>query len=486
MIASPPAPFNDFTVIREIARRLSVLCLGALVATELQAQNPAAPSRPPNVILIVADDLALGDLSTFNGGRSHTPNLDKLIADGIFFPHAYSGSPVCAPARAALHTGRFPHRTGVVSLSMASEPARTRLLVDEVTVADLYRRDGYSTGLVGKWHLGLGEQWHPKQRGFDEFSGFITARSSYFSCELEVGDEFVSYPGRYLTDVLSELAIDFVRRHRDRPFFLELAHFAPHRPLEAPEEVVLRYLERGYEKDTAIVYAMVEVMDRGIGELMSTLDDLGLHKNTIIVFVSDNGRDAAVADRFNLGLRGTKYEVHEGGIRVPFVISWPGALAPRSESGVVHFIDVLPTLLDLCSIPAPPSLRMDGVNLGGLLRQQEALISRPLFWQWNRGEPNYTHNAAMREGDWKLMRPFVTRTDVSPADSHAASILFNLAVDPSESTDVSKQHPERFERMSRALEAWSTEVEADRTRPALESSQMELTPADLRHRGPAG
>ena len=204
-------------------------------------QAAASAPNPPNVILILADDMALGDLSCFNGGRSRTPNLDRLVGDSIWFNQGYSASPVCAPARAALLTGRYSHRTGVVSLNMETEPELTRLRTDETTLADLFAARGYITGLVGKWHLGLGSESHPKQRGFHEFAGFVGAHQvpSYSNYELEIGGVAKKFDGPYLSDELSRHAIDFVRRHRDRPFFLHLAHYAPHRPLGAPRELTV-------------------------------------------------------------------------------------------------------------------------------------------------------------------------------------------------------------------------------------------------------
>jgi arylsulfatase A len=214
----------------------------------------------------------------------------------------------------------------------------------------------------------------------------------------------------------------------------------------------------------ATVYAMIEVMDRGIGELLETLRELGLRENTLVIFISDNGPDPLVGERFNHQRRGTKYEVHEGGVRVPFLVAWPGTLRPRSSDALVHFTDVVPTLMELCGLERRSPLPLDGASFAGVLLEREtSTVERSRFWQWNRGVPNYTHNAAMREGDWKLVRPPITHGAIA-GDSMQPFALFNLATDPSETTDLAAQHPARVERMRAALAEWSRAVERDRLR----------------------
>lgn len=436
------------------------LCGVAAVAAE-----KSAPPPPPNVIFILADDMAVGDLSRFNGGRTRTPNLDRLVAGGVWFNAAYSASAVCAPARAALLTGRYPHRTGVVSLDLNKEPELTNLHRDEVTLADVFTANGYTTGLIGKWHIGSSGDYHPLKRGFAEFEGFFGSdQMTYNAYTLDVRGEKGAVTGKYLTDDLSERAVEFVRRHRSRPFFLHLAHYAPHRPLGAPEAVIAPYLKQGLDKKTATIYAMIEVMDRGIGELLDELDRLGLRENTLVIFASDNGPDPIPGARFNLGLRGTKYEVHEGGLRVPLVFNWPAKFSPGVRQAVTSFTDLFPTLVEVAGLKALPRTKpLDGVSLVPVLSGQSDRTGIVRFWQWNRATPNYTHNAAMRDGEWKLVRPYVSR-EVLTGDSPAAPVLYHLATDPRETTDVAAQQPERYARMKTALEAWSAEVERERTK----------------------
>jgi arylsulfatase A-like enzyme len=445
------------------------LALVATLAASAVAPAPAATpaGTPPNVILIVADDFAVGDIAAFNGGRTRTPAIDRLAAEGVWFHAAYSASAVCAPARAAIYTGRYPHRTGVVSLDLNREPDLTRLRLDEVTLADAFRAGGYVTGLIGKWHTGKGDAWHPLRRGFVEFEGFSGSEPSmtYFSYPLDVQGRRVEVKDNYLTDDLSARALAFVRRHRDRPFFLNLCHYAPHRPLGAPAEIVARYRAQGVEEKIATIYAMNEVMDRGLGELLAELDRLALTRKTLVIFTSDNGPDPIPGPRFNHGLRGMKYEVTEGGIRVPLIFRWPGRYAPGSRQAVAHFIDFFPTLVELCGLRVPPAARTrDGASLLPVLAGERDRTDALRFWQWNRATPDYSHNAAVRDGPWKLVRPFVTR-NVPEGASAAAPALYHLPTDPFETTDVAAQHPERVARLRAALDAWSAEVERERRRP---------------------
>ncbi|GAA5507493.1 arylsulfatase [Novipirellula caenicola] len=447
---------------------LPLLCIcntGSLSAVDRNTNGSQAAK--PNVILILADDMGMGDLASRNGNRNRTPHLDQLKQQSVWFEHAYSAAPVCAPARASLFTGRYPHRTGVVTLNQQRYPQLTRLRKDETTLANLFQDHGYVTGLIGKWHCGDGAEYQPLARGFDEFEGFVdhTHVPSYFDYKLLIQDKLHAESKQYLTNDLSNRAVAFVRRHQQHPFFLHLAHYAPHRPLGAPEDRIEPYLKKGFDRETATVYAMIEIMDEGIGNLLGELDRLKLRENTIVIFASDNGPDPLVSSRFNAQLRGTKYTVYEGGIRVPMMIRWPAQLDPSERDEVVHFVDVLPTLMELCQLEIPDHLKLDGRSFAGILRRQPGTETLPQsrFWQWNRKDPLYSHNAAMREGDWKLVRPYVTR-GIPKADSTMPPALYQLSSDPTESNDVSAQYPARTARMNEALQAWSQEVERDRIR----------------------
>ncbi|MEM9367940.1 MAG: sulfatase-like hydrolase/transferase [Planctomycetota bacterium] len=432
------------------------------VASKSACASP--PSERPNIILIMADDFALGDLAFRNGGITHTPNLNRLALQSVQFTQAYSASCVCAPARAALLTGRYPHRTGVVTLNMNRFPQLTRLKQDETTIADVFAKNGYVTGLIGKWHCGTGDACHPLRRGFQEFEGFSGSQElSYFDYMLDVAGQVDRVEGNYLTKDLSRRAIDFVRRHKNQPFFLHLAHYAPHRPLEAPAEIVHKYRETGLNESTATIYAMIEIMDHGIGELLEELKRLALSAKTLVIFTSDNGPDPITGERFNEDRRGRKYEVYEGGIQVPLLVHWPGQLDPGERDQAVHFVDLFPTLLEICNIEFEPALPIDGVSLRGLLFDNVRLRPRRLYWQWNRGTPNYTHNAAVRDGPFKLVRPFVTR-NIPKRSSNERSVVYNLAQDLAEEHDVTSQHPVLSRSLMQSLTDWTRNVEEARTR----------------------
>ncbi|MCB0565811.1 MAG: arylsulfatase [Phaeodactylibacter sp.] len=438
----------------------SILALLAVVCPD---RALGQQDRPPNVILILADDMGLGDVALFNGGLNRTPHIDRLAGESAWFSRAYSGSSVCTPSRAALLTGRYPHRGGAVTLNMQRYPELSRLHKNEKTMGDVFTENGYVTGIVGKWHIGDGEEYHPLQRGFQEFAGFkgYDVPDSYFNYRLDIQGTYQEFTGQYLTDNLTERAISFVERHRDEPFFLHLAHYAPHRPLSAPEELIQSYRQKGFNDSTATVYAMIEVMDKGIGDLLDVLDSLELRENTIVIFASDNGPDPLEGERFNHEMRGTKYTVYEGGIHVPFLVNWPGRVAPGEHDEVIHFTDVLPTLAELSGLELPAGLELDGGSMAGLLFNKESNLPQYRFWQWNRGVPYYSHNAAILEGDWKLVRPYVLR-EVPMGESAERPVLYNLKEDPQEQNDLSEQEPLRYNIMRVKLEKWSREVEFSR------------------------
>ncbi len=422
-----------------------------------------AQGQPPNVILILADDMGLGDLSYFNEGLNETPNLNQLVEESAWFSRAYSGSPVCTPSRAALLTGRYPHRTGAITLNMQNYPEMSRVHLKEKTMADVFAANGYTTGIVGKWHIGDGPDYHPMKRGFQEFVGFkgYDVEKTYYNYRLDIQGTYQEFEDVYLTDELTRHAVDFIERHQKEPFFLHLAHYAPHRPLSAPQDIIDRYLKKGFDEKTATVYAMIEVMDKGIGTVLSTLDKLNLRENTIVIFASDNGPDPIVGERFNHQMKGTKYTVNEGGIHVPFMVNWKGKIQPKSYDEVIQFPDVLPTLIELCNLEQVETKPLDGGSFAGLFFDQEIQLPDYRFWQWNRGVPYYSHNAALLDGEWKLVRPYVTR-NVPEGASSEKPVLYNLKDDPEEKNDLSEKESSRYNVMRVKLEELSRRVEHSR------------------------
>ena len=440
---------------------ISTLGAAALTASPLSG---AAPETKPNVILILADDLGLGDISFYNKGLTETPNIDRILKNGVNFRCAYSGSAVSAPSRAALLTGMYPHRTGCVTLNMGNYPELVRIKKGIPTIANLFQDAGYMTALIGKWHCGRQEGYYPWDRGFMHTESFSIAsgKQQYFQYGIRTRSDETRYTDRYLSDDIGDRSVAFVRENKNRPFFLHLAHYAPHRPLQAPAAFIQKYKDRGFEEKTATVYAMVEILDRNIGKLLKELEEQDILENTIIIFSSDNGQDPLSTSRFNMNLKGTKYTVNEGGIHVPFAVYWKGRLEAAESSETIHFIDVLPTLAELCNITLPTSYDIDGKSFADILNNStEKRKERVYFWQWNRGVPFYSHNAAIRRGKWKLVRPYVSR-DVVLKESMETPVLYNLEEDPMESVDVSSEHPKIYTQLQVLLEQWSRKVEADR------------------------
>ena len=447
-----------------------------------------------NIIFIIADDMGYGDFGLFNDQLSCTPHLDALAGEGMCLTQHYSAAPVCAPARAALMTGRYAHRTG--SIDTLEARGLDRLRLDETTMADVLGSAGYATGLIGKWHNGaLDRAYHPRARGYQEFVGFQGGWNPYYRYRLDRNGS-IEYGGRdrYLTDVFSEAAVDFIERHQREPFFLQLAYNAPHFPLEAPDAMARKYVERGFSLGVSLIYAMIEVMDAGIGRIIEKLDELGISDNTILIFTSDNG--PALGDwngfsqrRFNCGFNGGKGNTYEGGIRVPLIIRFPAGLPGgglRSDA-MAHFTDWFPSLLGMAGVDAPEDLALDGVDITPALRGEAQGGYPPRFWQWNRYVPVAACNAAMREGDWKLLRPQIRAAmEVHPLDTahdHAikyfpehygdiarepapdqalleppAALLFNIAEDPFERQDLAARHPQKAAAMEAAMERWFVDV----------------------------
>ncbi len=451
----------------------------------------------PNIVFILADDMGYGDFSAFNHGLSSTPTLDALMAESTCLAQQYTASPVCNPSRAALLTGRYPHRTG--SIDTLEWWGLERLALRETTLADLLKSAGYATGLIGKWHLGsFDPRYHPNRRGFDEAVCFRGGMHDYYNWRLEFNDRVVRADGRYLTDVFTDQAVEFIERHQRQPFFLHLTYNAPHNPFEAPWEDVQPFIEKGqFSRAVSLIYAMIYHIDQGVRRVLETLDRLGLRDNTIVFFTSDNGPQFGgegenCTTRFNCQFNGAKGSVYEGGIRTPMIVRWPAGLPAGSVvNEMVHFTDWLPTILSMLGLETPAQLNLDGVNVLPVLRGEAGKVNTRRFWQWNRYAPLITSNAAMRDGEWKLVRPAIREAGDVP-DIHWLWVsmygpeyflkngvfrqpypprevppppppeLYHLAQDPGEQHNLAGQYPERVQKMLAELEAWFAEVEAER------------------------
>jgi arylsulfatase A-like enzyme len=425
--------------------------LVAALALTLHSRVAEAATRP-NVLLIITDDQGYGDLGLHGNDKIRTPNLDRLGRESVQFTQ-FLVSPVCSPTRASLLTGRYNYRTGVVDTFLG----RSLMWPDEVTLAEILSGSGYRTGLFGKWHLGDNYPMRANDQGFHEVlvgrggglgqpsdePGTVRERA-YFDPVLQHNSRPVKFNG-YCTDIFADATIGFIEQHREMPFFAMLALNAPHDPLQVPDEYLKPYLDAGIPERTARVYAMITNLDHNIGRVLARTRELDLEKNTIVIFMTDNGPSG---QRFNGGMRGAKGTIYEGGIRVPFFVKWPGQLRPAKVDRMSAHIDVLPTLLDLCSVSVPTGLKIDGRSLAPLLRDHSVTDwpDRTVHLQWHRGDnPELFRQSVARTQKWKLVN---------------GKELYDLEKDPAETTDVSANHPEIMQRLRGEHQAWFTDVTA--------------------------
>ncbi len=407
--------------------------------------------RPPNVVLIITDDHGFGDLSCHGNEKLATPNIDSLARDGVEFTQ-FHVSPVCAPTRSSLMTGRYNYRTGVVDTYLG----RAMMYSDEVTLAEMLGSAGYRTGLFGKWHLGDNYPMRPIDQGFQQavnhLGGGIAqpsdlpGGSSYFDPVLMHNGRIERFKG-YCSDVFTSATLRFVEENRNRPFFAYLATNAPHTPLQIDEKYVAPFRAKVLDDTTAKIYGMVTNIDENVGRVLGRLKALGLDENTIVIFMTDNGPQQR---RYNAGMRGLKGSVYEGGIRVPFFLRWPKALKPgRKVDRLAAHIDVVPTLLEACGVSAPARVRFDGRSLMPLLRDEAARwADRTISIQWHRGDqPQPFRSAMTRDQRWKLVD---------------GKELYDLDTDPAEQHDLSSQHPDIVSRLRRDYEDWFRDVSSTR------------------------
>ena len=418
-----------------------------LVATAIPAFYFAQANEKPNIVFILADDLGYGDLSLHGCTEFKTPHMDSIAQRGVRFTDAYVTCPVCAPSRAGLLSGRWQDRFGFTGNPAPN--AKWGLPLTETTMADVLKAAGYRTAVFGKWHVGDAPGYRPLDRGFDEFYGFLSGMHSYWNADdpfwgpIVEGDAEPAKLEKYLTFELADRACDFITRHSPpatTPFFLYLSFSAPHTPMEAPK----RYLERTtHIKDPlrTVYAAMVMAMDDAIGQVLDCIRKEGLEENTMVVFMSDNGGalldGAARNGASNAPLRGSKAELWEGGVRVPFFVKWPGKIPGGTVNQTpVISLDLFPTFGKLAGAGLPENL--DGTDLTGLMTgARESLPDRDFFWKF------YDTQSAVRSGDLKWSR-------VEPASG-----LFDVAADPGETTDLSAQYPEKLQQLRQRWQKWN-------------------------------
>lgn len=454
---------------------------GLLSAVKCTADSTKKP--PLNFIIVLVDDLGWTDLSCYGSQYYETPNIDRLASQGMQFSNAYAACAVCSPTRAAVLTGRYPARVGVTDWIRArfqreEEPTPEQKLPDyvgdssqellcprnpfwmelnEITLSEALKPAGYLSCHVGKWHLGM-ENWYPEKQGFDFNIGGCDFGQppSYFDPYYREKQGYIPTlkprkEGEYLTDRENDEAVSFIRENRDRSFFLYMAHYAVHTPLQAKNDLIARYKAKKPTNHNNPVYAgMVHSVDEAVGRIMSTLDELNLTNNTVIIFTSDNG--GLMSSTSNTPLRAGKGYPYEGGIRVPLIIRWHDVVEPGSVCDEpVSSIDYFPTIMEAAGVKIPSGHIIDGENLLPVLTQTGGLKRDAIYWHF----PHYRQRdivpySIIRAGDWKLIKRYEGKTFE----------LFNLNDDLGEKNDLSKQIPAKVRELDARLTTWLKETDA--------------------------
>lgn len=450
--------------------RRTVIVVAVLGCLPVCGQTATAVGDRPNVVLVMTDDQGYGDLGIHGNGQIVTPYIDQFAREGVQLSRFYV-SPVCAPTRASLMTGRNYYRTGVIHTSRGG----AKMHGDEVTIAEVLAEAGYATGIFGKWHLGDAFPLRPQDQGFGESlvhrSGGISQTpdhpNSYFNSLLWKNGEPVRSRG-YCTDVFFDAALDFIEQHRDDPFFAYIPTNAPHTPLEVADRYTQPYLDKGLNETTARVYGMVQNIDENFRRLLDRLQELGLRENTLVIFMTDNGPQQP---RFNGGLRGRKSHTYEGGIRVPFFAQWPQRFkGGRTVSRIAAHIDLLPTIAAACAAGRDTIHRpLDGINLLPLLDDAEGHAiadwpDRTLFFQCHRSLiPKPFQNCAVVTQQFKLVGSPGTfsREDFDSA-AEAKLELYDLLADHGETNDLAATKPAVLRQLKTRYEEWFADVRASR------------------------
>jgi len=393
----------------------------------------------PNIVLIVADDLGYADLGVHGSAEIVTPHIDSIARNGVRYTQGYVTAPVCNATRAALLTGRYQQRFGVELLTSPALP------LSEMTLPERLKTLGYATGMVGKWHLGSQAQFQPPQRGFDEFFGFLPALHSYTVWN-QPGNPILRgaqpvVENTYLTDAFTREAVDFIQRKQSQPFFLYLAYNAAHSPLQATDEYLARFPNIANTRRRTFA-AMMAALDDGVGKVLAKLRELNLEENTLVVFHSDNGGDPSDNTSLNTPFNGEKFQLFEGGVRVPYLMQWKGYLpAGAVNHAPVVALDIFPTALAAARGQRFSDPRLDGVNLiPFLLGAETAKPHDTLFWRY--GVPQY----AVRAGDWKLL--FLDNT----------LRLYDLAADPGERVNLAATNAAKLNELKALYDQWNAQL----------------------------
>jgi arylsulfatase A-like enzyme len=434
-----------------------------LYSTLLAAMVACFSEGKPNLIVIMADDLGYQDVG-FNGCQDiPTPNIDRIATEGVRCSAGYTSYSVCGPSRAGFMTGRYQQRFGFErNPAYRPKDPECGLTHDEATLAEALKPAGYHSGIIGKWHLGAHENFHPLNRGFDEFFGHIGGGHRYFPEELNLRDSYKakdeeqSYrtwimrnhesvkTSKYLTDEFSDEAVSFIERNQNKPFFLFLSYNAPHGPLQATEEYLNRFPDIQNKKRRTYA-AMVSALDDGVGRVLDQLKALDIDDNTLVFFLSDNGGPETKNASDNGPLRGAKSDPWEGGFRVPYAVRWPGKLpAGTLYDKPVSSLDIFATITELAQLPPRKQRPLDGVNLIPYLSGQNTTLPHETILLRKFDQGAY----AVRHGDFKLVIP---KRDTVPQ-------LYNLEKDLGETNNIAEQHPEKLQKLDQIRLNWDAQL----------------------------
>ena len=477
-----------------VSRASSPRFEGGTPSTRTNTPQPQSGDKL-NFVFILVDDLGWTDTGCYGSRFYETPNIDKLAADGMRFTDGYAACAVCSPTRAAVMTGRYPARLGVTDWIRARfqggeipenkknptdyvggkdkkllcPPNALWMELDEITIAEALKPAGYTSCHIGKWHLGA-DDWYPDRQGFDFNIGGCDFGQppSYFDPYSRNGQGQIPTlsprrDGEYLTDREADEAVNFIRNHKDKPFFLYMAHYAVHTPIQGKEDVIEKYkAKEPTNQDNPTYAAMIHSVDDAVGKIISKIDELGIAEKTIVFFTSDNGGLLGITS--NTPLRAGKGYPYEGGIREPLIVRWPKVIKAGTISHEpVTSVDYFPTICEAAGVPLPRDRAIDGVSLLAHLKSNgiDKLDREAIFWHFPHYRGKIVPYSIVRAGNWKLIKRYEDKTFE----------LFNLQDDLSEETDLSEKMPEKVKELENKLSNWLKATNAKLPRPNPSADQ---------------
>ena len=439
------------------------LTTAALLASIATLTLPLAGQRTtskPNVVVVMMDDLGYGDLGSYGAPDAKTPNIDQLAREGVRLTDAYANGPLCSPTRAALISGRYQQRFGIETALTLADTA-IGLPATGTSLPALLKANGYATALFGKWHLGFKREFGPRAHGFDEFFGFLEGAHDYYVGGLYEDTTLVQSHG-YLTDEITDHSLNFITRHRDAPFFLEVAYNAVHWPFQPPNRPprdtagrrgrgLMQLPSDSVPATRADYVQMLERADAGVGRILAALERQGLTRNTLVIFTNDNGGEWLSRNAPFFHRKGSLWE---GGIRVPLIMRWPGELpAGKTSAQIALTMDITASILAATGTKTSESYRPDGIDILPALRGAVPIVERRVFWRALEKQQR-----AVRSGRWKLLRE---GNDAGHPGVDFAFFLFDLATDPGERTDLAARRPDLVRSLWGLIQAWEKDVDQE-------------------------